>query len=173
MKTSIQVAPVVSGNEIRVHTKEKKRRERKEKISDARNIDVPSHSYQLSFDSWTGWSKFFSGAQEILEYWKRVAQKYEVRKHIKFQSRCVGARWNDSLGKWFVQILNTETDETFEDSADVLMTGTGLLNEWKWPSIPGLQSFKGQLLHSACWDETFQSEVKYHFSNNELPFHPS
>lgn len=130
-----------------------------EQASDIDLIDVPSHSYQLSFDSWTGWSKFFSGAPEILEYWKRVAQKYDVRKHVKFQSRCVGARWNDSLGKWFVQILNTETGETFEDSADVFMTGTGLLNEWKWPSIPGIQSFKGQLLHSACWDETFESEV--------------
>lgn len=88
-----------------------------------------------------------------------MAKKYDVRKHIKFSKRCVGARWNDTVGKWFVQIQDLETDEVFEDSADVLMTGTGLLNEWKWPSIPGLQSFKGRLLHSACWDESWNSQV--------------
>lgn len=122
-------------------------------------LDVPSHCYQLSFESWTGWSQFFSGAPEILEYWKRVAKKYDVRKHVKFSSRCVGARWNDTLGKWFVQIQNLEKEEVFEDSADVFMTGTGLLNEWKWPSIPGLEKFQGRLLHSACWDQNWDSQV--------------
>ena len=58
-----------------------------------------------------------------------------------------------------MQIHNLETDEVFEDSADILMTGTGLLNEWKWPSIPGLHDFNGPLLHSASWDETFDSKV--------------
>lgn len=124
------------------------------------NIDVPSHVYQLSFESWTGWSQFFSGADEIREYWNRVSQKYDVRKHIKFQSRCVGARWNDATGKWFVQIFDEKTGSVFEDSADIFMTGTGLLNEWKWPSIPGLQSFKGKLLHSACWDNTYDMKVR-------------
>lgn len=63
------------------------------------------------------------------------------------------------MGRWFVQMLDLDTGNTFEDTADVFMTGTGLLNEWKWPSIPGLHSFKGRLLHSACWDEEFDSEV--------------
>ncbi|KAE8413601.1 hypothetical protein BDV36DRAFT_303981 [Aspergillus pseudocaelatus] len=123
--------------------------------------DVPSHAYQLSFESWTGWSHFFSGSQQILEYWKRVAQKYDIRRHIRFRSRCAGARWNDVTGKWFVQIQNMETDEAFEDSADILMTGTGLLNEWKWPNIPGLHKFQGSLLHSARWDENFDSKDKH------------
>ncbi|KAE8156693.1 hypothetical protein BDV40DRAFT_309371 [Aspergillus tamarii] len=123
--------------------------------------DVPSHAYQLSFESWTGWSHFFSGSQQILEYWKRVAQKYDIRRHIRFQSRCAGARWNDVTGKWFVQIQNVETGEAFEDSADILMTGTGLLNEWKWPNIPGLHKFQGSLLHSAGWDEKFDSKDKH------------
>ncbi|CBF87325.1 hypothetical protein AN9282.2 [Aspergillus nidulans FGSC A4] len=127
-----------------------------------KSSDVPSHAYQLSFESWTRWSHFFSGADEILEYWKRVAHKYDVRKHIRFQSRCIGARWNDSIGKWFVQIADEADPEgrTFEDSADVLITGTGLLNEWKWPAIPGLHSFNGKLLHSAAWDESYQIEGK-------------
>ncbi|KAL2794663.1 hypothetical protein BJX66DRAFT_351131 [Aspergillus keveii] len=99
--------------------------------------DVPSHNYQLSFESWTGWSEFFSGAPEILAYWKRVATKYDIA-----DERAPG------------------NPRVFEDCADVLMTGTGLLNEWKWPDIPGLGSFAGEVLHSACWDEGFDAEGK-------------
>ena len=90
-----------------------------------------------------------------------MAQKYNVREHIKFQTRCVGARWNDSIGKWFVQVMNEKTGAVIEDSADVFMTGTGLLNEWKWPSIPGLHNFKGKLLHSASWDSTYDTKVGF------------
>ncbi|TPR02432.1 Bacterial alpha-L-rhamnosidase family protein [Aspergillus niger] len=122
--------------------------------------DVPSHTYQLSSESWTEWSHFFSGSEEILEYWKRVAQKYNVRKHILFNRRCVEARWHDTTSSWTVQVQDVLTENIFEDSADVLMIGTGLLNEWKWPSVSGLQSFKGQLLHSASWDESFDLRGK-------------
>ena len=47
----------------------------------------------------------------------------------------------------------------FEDSADLFITGTGLLNEWKWPTIPGIEEFGGKLLHSACWDESYDMTV--------------
>jgi cation diffusion facilitator CzcD-associated flavoprotein CzcO len=70
------------------------------------------------------------------------------------------------MGKWFVQILDETTGAVFEDSADVFMTGTGLLNEWKWPNIPGLQSFKGNLLHSACWDENVELRVGHSISKH-------
>lgn len=52
----------------------------------------------------------------------------------------------------------------FEDSADVFITGTGLLNEWKWPAIPGIERFGGKLLHSACWDESYDMTVRTLFA---------
>lgn len=47
----------------------------------------------------------------------------------------------------------------FEDTCDVLVSATGALNDWKWPSIPGLMNFKGKLLHSASWDESYDWTV--------------
>ena len=41
------------------------------------------------------------------------------------------------------------------DQADILLKGTGLLNQWDWPKIPGLHDFKGPYMHSANWDESF------------------
>lgn len=124
--------------------------------------DIPSHSYQLSFESWTHWSSFYAGAPEILDYWKRVADKYDVRKHVRFGHKCIGAWWDEACTKWRVKLSTESTEEKnciIEDSAEVLMTGTGLLNEWKWPSIPGLNEFKGDLLHTANWDKSFDAEV--------------
>jgi cation diffusion facilitator CzcD-associated flavoprotein CzcO len=46
-----------------------------------------------------------------------------------------------------------ETDETFEDDADVLIAARGALNDIAWPQIPGLRSFEGEVMHSAAWNE--------------------
>ena len=115
----------------------------------------------MTFESWTDWSSFYAEAPEILSYWKRVAAKYDVRKNIRFQHKCVEASWDEARLKWKVKLLRTGTDPPtmVEDEADVLVTGTGLLNEWKWPSIRGLNDFKGELLHTANWDESFDPTV--------------
>jgi cation diffusion facilitator CzcD-associated flavoprotein CzcO len=44
-----------------------------------------------------------------------------------------------------------------EDVGDVLVTGTGVLNTWKWPDIQGLHTFEGKLLHSAKWDPKYDA----------------
>jgi cation diffusion facilitator CzcD-associated flavoprotein CzcO len=39
--------------------------------------------------------------------------------------------------------------------AEVVISATGLLNKWKWPTIEGLHEFQGKLLHSANWDTSW------------------
>lgn len=48
-----------------------------------------------------------------------------------------------------------DTGETFEDDADVLILARGMLSDPAWPKIPGLKSFKGEVMHSAIWKEEF------------------
>ena len=45
------------------------------------------------------------------------------------------------------------TGETLEDTAHIVITGRGQLNEVSWPEIPGLRAFKGKIMHSAEWDD--------------------
>ncbi|KAF4964680.1 hypothetical protein FSARC_7387 [Fusarium sarcochroum] len=122
--------------------------------------DIPSHSYQLSFESWTRWEKVFAGSGEILEYWKRVADKYNVRDKVQFEKKCIGAHWSETSSKWIVHVKDLKTGVCFQDDCDVLMTGEGVLNEWKWPDITGIETFKGKLLHSANWDTDYDVEGK-------------
>ncbi|KAI1090357.1 hypothetical protein F5B19DRAFT_484626 [Rostrohypoxylon terebratum] len=118
--------------------------------------DVPSHAYQLSFESWTEWSQFYAGSPEIWQYWNLVANKHNVRRHMRFNHKCIEATWNESKSKWSIKLqkLDEGLSTIVEDEADVFITGTGFLNEWTWPKIEGLPSFKGDLLHTAGWDES-------------------
>ncbi|KAI6758576.1 hypothetical protein HG530_010816 [Fusarium avenaceum] len=122
--------------------------------------DVPAHAYQLTYESSPRWSSFFAQAPEILQYWKDVAAKYNIRKNIRFETKCIGARWNEEAKKWHVQVKNLKTGIESEDSADVLVTGEGVLNEWRWPDIAGIDFFKGTLLHSANWDSQISLKDK-------------
>lgn len=120
--------------------------------------DIPSHVYQASFEPNPSWSQFYSSGGEILEYWKGIVKKYDVRKYMKLNHKIVEARFDDSLSKWHVTVENCVTGESIRDTCDVLYACIGALNDWKWPDIPGLDSFKGKLLHSAAWDESWSPE---------------
>jgi cation diffusion facilitator CzcD-associated flavoprotein CzcO len=124
-----------------------------------RETDIPAHSYQLSFESDVQWTKFYAEAPEILQYWRRVAEKYDIKKYMKFGHECIEARWNEETSKWHVRFRKLDSDEIVEDVGDVFMTGVGPLNKWKWPDITGLHDFKGKLLHSADWDADYDVSV--------------
>lgn len=70
---------------------------------------------------------------EILEHWKRVAEKHDCRKDMKLGHKALEARWDESATKWKVKLENVKTGEIFEDRGDSLITAIGALNEWRWP----------------------------------------
>jgi cation diffusion facilitator CzcD-associated flavoprotein CzcO len=52
-------------------------------------------------------------------------------------------------------VENTLTGEKIEDDADILLSARGNLNEIVWPSIPGFTTFKGEVMHSAAWNQEY------------------
>jgi hypothetical protein len=52
-------------------------------------------------------------------------------------------------------VENTKTGEVIQDDADVLLSARGSLNDIAWPKIPGLETFKGEVMHSASWNQKF------------------
>lgn len=113
--------------------------------------DVPAHSYTLVYEPNPEWSQFYASGQEILRYLQGIADKYGIRKYMKFNHKCLGGEWNEEKGKWKVEIEGP--DGIFYDECDVLITATGILNNWKWPDIPGLDCFEGIRVHSADYPE--------------------
>jgi cation diffusion facilitator CzcD-associated flavoprotein CzcO len=118
--------------------------------------DIPSHVYQYTFEPNTQWSKYFSPGEEILSYVQGVTQKYKIDQKIKFNTKVVGATWDEADGVWQVRTEKSAGDnqQVIEVlSAEIVISAVGILNNWKWPDIKGLHDFKGTLLHSAHWDE--------------------
>jgi cation diffusion facilitator CzcD-associated flavoprotein CzcO len=120
--------------------------------------DIPSHVYQYSFEPNTQWSQLFSTGAEILEYVKGVANNYRVAEKIKYNTKVVGATWDNEKGVWMVKTKHDEPSgesEAQETEAEIVISAVGILNNWKWPEIEGLDAFEGKLLHSANWDTTW------------------
>ncbi|KAI0970307.1 hypothetical protein F4678DRAFT_136338 [Xylaria arbuscula] len=117
--------------------------------------DVPSHNYQFSWRPNPEWTNFFSPAGEIEQYLERVCEEEHMLDAIKTRHRVVGAWWDESRGLWDLSVQNLETGEEFRDHANFIVDASGILNNWKWPEVPGLDTFQGELIHTANWPKDF------------------
>ncbi|EFX05107.1 flavin-binding monooxygenase [Grosmannia clavigera kw1407] len=120
--------------------------------------DVPSHVYQYSFEPNKKWTKLFAPGSEILDYIKGVSSKYGVDQKVKYSTRVIGTRWDEDQGAWDIDIEQTDKEgHVSQDKrkAEIIISAVGILNNWKWPDIQGLNDFQGKLLHSADWDKSW------------------
>jgi cation diffusion facilitator CzcD-associated flavoprotein CzcO len=96
-------------------------------------------------DGWD-WSEHFAGQPETLRYLNYVADKFDLRRDIRFGSRVASAYYQDETRGW---------DVTLEDgnrfSSRFLITAIGPLSAPTMPAIPGVDTFRGQSFHTARW----------------------
>ena len=102
----------------------------------------------------------YASSKQIYQYFTDFAHKYGLQHYIKTRHQVVGATWSSATGRWDVKIKDLATGREFDDTCDVLINAGGILNNWKWPAIPGIDKFKGKLLHTANWDDNVQLEGK-------------
>jgi cation diffusion facilitator CzcD-associated flavoprotein CzcO len=110
--------------------------------------DVPSQLYSFSFALNPDWSNSFSPQPEIQAYLQSVAADSGVLDRFVFDTSVLDARWDESSARWTV----TTTAGTW--SARTVIVGAGGLSEPKMPDIDGLETFQGELFHSAQWDHS-------------------
>ncbi|KAL2831016.1 FAD/NAD(P)-binding domain-containing protein [Aspergillus pseudoustus] len=122
--------------------------------------DHPSHSYQFTWRKNPRWSRFSAGAREIEQYLLDVCEEESLRSEIRTSHQVVGAQWERDAGQWVVTVKDLSTNRVFEDRCQFLLNATGILNNWKWPDIPGLTEFAGERVHSAAWPDDFQYHGK-------------
>ena len=112
--------------------------------------DVESLDYSYSFSDelqqeWN-WSERYAPQPEILRYINHVADRFDLRKDIQFNSRVKSATFDESRVRWTVE---TEAGEKFD--AQYLIMATGCLSIPQPPKFKGLEGFKGKWYHSADW----------------------
>jgi cyclohexanone monooxygenase len=112
--------------------------------------DIESLSYQYSFDDsiqreWN-WSERYATQPEILEYANFVADKFDLRRDMQFETRVTAATYDDASERWTV-----ETDRGDRYSARFCIMATGCLSMSRLPEIPGRDRFEGESYHTGQW----------------------
>lgn len=113
-------------------------------------VDVPSTTYSYSFEPNPYWSRLYAPGSELKQYADHVADKYDVRRHMRFNTTVDGARWDEDTKTWNVTLAGGETLRS-----QFLVLATGYLCQPKMPDIPGIDSFAGRVMHAAKWDADY------------------
>jgi cation diffusion facilitator CzcD-associated flavoprotein CzcO len=112
--------------------------------------DVVSRFYSFSFEQGYPWSEAFGPREEIIDYIRRVVDKYGIRRHVTFDTEVASAAFDVARALWTVETTHGERYET-----PVLISAVGLFNRPFVPPFPGRESFAGPQFHSARWDHGF------------------
>ncbi len=112
--------------------------------------DSESHIYSYTFskelyESWE-WTERYPGQAEIMRYMRHVADRFDLRRSIRFGSRVAGARYDEAANLWTV---TTESGDVTR--ARFLITAVGCLSTANLPAIPGLATFQGEWYHTGQW----------------------
>ncbi|MGD9755231.1 MAG: flavin-containing monooxygenase, partial [Acidimicrobiia bacterium] len=112
--------------------------------------DVPSMEYSYSWSEelqqeWR-WSEVMSPQPEILAYAQHVADRFDLRRDIRFATTVVAAHFDEADDTWLVT-----TDSGEQLRATFCIMATGALSATNTPDLPGLDRFTGDVLHTGRW----------------------
>ncbi|WP_354697703.1 Baeyer-Villiger monooxygenase [Paraconexibacter sp. AEG42_29] len=110
-------------------------------------VDIPSFSYQFSYAQQADWSRVYAPGGELKAYAEHCVDRYDLRPHVRLNTRVTGARFDDEQHHW---TLDTADGDTI--TARHVIGATGVLTQPKPPAIPGLEDFAGRTVHTARWD---------------------
>jgi cyclohexanone monooxygenase len=110
-------------------------------------VDIPSFSYQFSFEQRTDWSRVYAPGRELKAYAESCVDKYQLRPRIRFGTTVVGADFDERSDRW---VLRTTEGEDL--TARFVISATGVLTRPKLPDIPGIEGFAGATMHTSRWD---------------------
>ncbi|MCZ6618868.1 MAG: NAD(P)/FAD-dependent oxidoreductase [Gammaproteobacteria bacterium] len=112
--------------------------------------DVPSLEYSYGFSEaleqeWD-WPEVFSAQPDILRYANHVADRFDLRRNIRFNTRVAALEYTEADNLWRA---TTEQGDSIE--AQFCVMATGCLSVPNKPKLPGADSFRGRVLHTGLW----------------------
>ncbi len=113
-------------------------------------VDIESQEYSYSFSEelekeWK-WSEKYAPQPELLKYLNHVADRFDLRRDIQFNTRVTAAGFDEDRKRWLVA-----TDKGDRLSARFCVMATGTLSVAKEPDIPGAETFKGKTYWTSRW----------------------
>ena len=121
-------------------------------------VDTPNHVYAYSFEPSFHWNEFYSKRDSIYEYLKFCTNKYNLSKHIEFNTSVKSAVFNEEKGIWETIVEKNGSQYTLE--ASIIISAVGQLNRPSIPRISGIENFKNPIIHTAAWDHDYNFKDK-------------
>ncbi len=132
--------------------------------------DVESLQYSYSFSheleqEWV-WTERYAAQPEILRYIQHVADRFDLRRDIQFNTRVVAAQFDEAAQVWTVRTTTGEQSAHFDEqtgqwtlpaeagqwvTGGFIVMATGALSVPRLPDLPGMQSFRGRVYHTGAW----------------------
>lgn len=110
-------------------------------------VDIPSFSYQFSYEQRSDWSRTYAPGTELKGYAESLVDDYGLRPKLRLNTRITGAAFDEEHDLWH---LSTSGGD--ELTARHVVGATGVLTQPKPPAIEGLEDFRGATVHTARWD---------------------
>jgi 4-hydroxyacetophenone monooxygenase len=120
-------------------------------------VDNPNHNYSYSFAQRHDWPLHFSTQDVLLDYFRRCADAFGLREHIRLSTEVRSATWSEADGHWTVAVRGVDGKADGRDEeivANAVISAVGQLNRPLYPDIDGRDSFAGPSFHSARWDHS-------------------
>jgi cation diffusion facilitator CzcD-associated flavoprotein CzcO/acetyl esterase/lipase len=113
-------------------------------------VDIESMAYSFSFSKeleqdWV-WSEKYSPQPELLRYAQHVADRFDLKRDISFNTRVESAHFEDDKDEW---LITTECGKRMR--ARYFVMATGVLSAAKTPDIAGRDSYKGETYQTGLW----------------------
>jgi 4-hydroxyacetophenone monooxygenase len=121
-------------------------------------VDTSSITYEFSFEKGYHWSEYFGRGAELRTYLDFIARKYGVHDNTLFEHDLQRATFDEDRDVWVLEVDSPDGLQTFE--ANVLVNAVGTFANPKYPRFEGQETFEGQILHPARWDESWDPDGK-------------
>jgi cyclohexanone monooxygenase len=121
--------------------------------------DTESYVYRFSWDKEDlleyPFKEHYVKQPEVLAYLEHVVERHGLRKYMQFDTELLSAEWDEESQRWDLTLTGGK-----KVTARYLITGLGLLSKQNYPDIPGIDSFQGDIHHSAKWPRDYSLHGK-------------
>jgi 4-hydroxyacetophenone monooxygenase len=114
-------------------------------------VDNPNHLYSYSFEPNHDWPQHFSTQKVLHDYFRRVADKYELRDNTRFSTEVEECVYDEKRAMWQVHVRDPDGKKA-KLEANAVISAVGQLNRPRYPDVKGRDTFKGPSFHSARWN---------------------
>lgn len=117
-------------------------------------VDIPSFSYQFSFEQDSSWSRTYAPGRELKAYAQRCVKKYDLAQHMQFNTRVHEARFDTKEDLWHIKTSQGDIEARW------MIHAGGPLSQPRLPAINGIDTFKGHTMHTSRWDHDIDLKGK-------------